>query len=227
MANRAALGLCVAAALLADCGTLQAPISAPGVIPQSALGGSMMQHAPATCTKSPPQYWWIFGGACDRHVTLQSNGGRFGLAEYDAITVEGEIGHNTAKGTATITIADATDTNGDVAKWNGKAFPKYVGRGKTFLYAVAINESNQVIRLFTLRGGPPVLRYVVTDAKGLPGKTCDDAVLLPQRGHFRWYPLPDEHHAKGNTVTLTQPGAPAGFELPPKVPIYFAVQCYS
>lgn len=223
--NRYALCSCVAAAILAGCGGSQPPIGAPGAMAAGTPGASMMQPATMTCATSPPQYRWIFKGACDRQVLLQSTGGNFSLAEYDGIKVRGEIGRNTTRGTATLTIADATDTNGDVANWEGKVFPKHIG--KTFLYAVAINQSNQTIKMITVRG-TPTLRYVVTDAKGLPGKTCGDALLsMPRHGRPTWVATPAVGHAKGNKVTITEYGAPSGFELPPKWPVYFAVYCHS
>jgi hypothetical protein len=144
--------------------------------------------------------------------------------------VKGAIGHNTTKRTATITIADATDTNGDVAKWEGKVFPKYIGRGTTFLYAVAINQSSPTIKMIDVQGGRPVLQFVVTDAEGLPGKTCGAAVLGFRGRKAVWTALPATGRVKGSKVTITQYNAPSGFELPPKTarfPIYFAVNCYS
>jgi hypothetical protein len=222
--QRYAFTICVAA-LLEGCGGSPL-IGAPGAMPQTALDASMMRLAIPTCAKSPPQYQWIFRGACDRHVTLHSRGGFFGLAGYDSITVIGAIGRNTAKTTATLTIADATDTYDDVVKWEGKAFPKFIGRGKTVFYAVAINQSGQVIKFVTMKGTSALL-FTVIDAEGLPGKTCGFAILTFPGGHNpTWKVAPAVGKVRNGTVTISQYVVPEGMELLPKTPLYFAVSCW-
>ncbi len=58
-----------------------------------------------TCATSPPQYQWIFKGACQT-FDLTSTGGHFSLSEYRGITVNGLIGRNSAKGAVEIALAD-------------------------------------------------------------------------------------------------------------------------
>lgn len=89
-----------------------------------------------------------------------------------------------------------------------------------------MNESDQIIRPIT-GGGNPVFQSVITDAKGLPGKTCGVGLLTKNtKGHFVWSSLPGTSHAHGKTVTITNYNAPHGFEIPPKTPLHFGVNCY-
>ncbi len=177
-----------------------------------------------TCPKSPPQYWWIFQGACDDNIVLKPTGAKFSLEKYEDITVTGSIGEDTTKGTAKIILADAIDKS-DVTTWKGKTFPKYTAKG-VFIYAVAVNQSTQTIKPVAKKG-VPVLQYVITDSKGLPGKTCGVALLAESRSDkFIWTSFPGSFTAKGDTVTITQYEVPKGFEIPPKTPLYFAVNCY-
>lgn len=180
-----------------------------------------------TCATSPPQYYWIFKGACDPKITVKPTGGTFSLGAYDDITVTGSIGQNNVKGTATVALADATDTKGDVIKDKGKAFPVYHGRGKTFVYAAAINQSSQTIKPIAEKN-KPILKYVITDSKGIPGKQCGAAILTSgSKGSTLWESIPATLTVKGNTVTIVQYAVPKNFEFPPKQPLYFAVNCFS
>jgi hypothetical protein len=187
---------------------------------------SLDQFSPdlTTCTSSPPQYQWIFKGACTK-ITLKPTGGHFTLGQYMSISVKGSIGANSVKTTAVVYLADATD-QGDIENYKGKAFPKYKARGTTFVYAAAINQSSQVIKP-KAKQGVPILQYVITDTKGLPGKQCEAAVYTKQRnGTFKWTSFPSEFPVKGKTVTITQYSVPNGLQLNPKTPLYFAVNCF-
>lgn len=229
---RAGLLATVAALALAACAGQNAAVPAtsnavtPGVSidtmqPMGVIGDV------TTCATSPPQYLWIFKGACDAKITVKPTGGSFKLDTYDDITVTGSIGENNVKGSAIVALADATDTNGDILKYKGSAFPPYRGRGKTFVYASAINQSSQTIKPIAKKG-KPILKYVITDSKGLPGKSCGAAILTQgSKGSTLWESIPATLVVKGNTVTITQYNVPKGFEFPPKSPLYFAVNCFS
>jgi hypothetical protein len=181
-------------------------------------------HAVTTCATSPPQYDWIFDGACDK-FTLKPTGGTFSLDKYKDITITGSIGKNTVKGSAILYLVDAVDTS-DIGKWSGKDFPPYDAAGKTIAYAVAINQSTQTIKPISVKD-KPVLQYVITDSKGIKGNECGAAVLAKEHnGQLKWTSLPATGTPKGKSVTITQYEVPAGFELPPKTPLYFAVNCY-
>jgi hypothetical protein len=181
--------------------------------------------APKTCATSPPQYEWIFKGPCQM-LSLTSSGVHFGLSEWKGITVKGLIGRNTAKGTVKIALADANDKNGDIKIYKGKAFPKYVGHGTTYLYATAVNEGTSIIYMVTVKG-EPVYQYTITNTKGFGDATiCEPAELHYKSGTWYWSALPATGHPKGKTVTITQYGAPKGFEWVPKIPLYFAVNCW-
>jgi len=179
-----------------------------------------------TCATTPPQYQWIFKGACEK-FTLKSTGASFSLQTWDDITVKGSIGANNLKATATVYLADATDTGGDIETYKGKAFDKYKAEGTTFIYAVAVNQGATAIKPVAQKN-KPILQYVITDGKGLPGTSCGAAVLTTgEKGSLQWATLPGgPFKTKGNTVTITQYAVPRGFELPPKTPLYFAVNCY-
>jgi hypothetical protein len=227
---RYALCSCVAAAFLAGCGGSQPPIAAPGDslrLPLPSLDDNGTSPlALKTCATRPPQHEWILKGAC-RAFDLTSNGGHFRLGEYKSITVKGSIGKNTAKGTVKIALADAIDKNGDIKTYDGKSFPGYKENGTTYLYASAVNQSDQVVKVITVES-KWVLRFTITNAKGFgDANTCGAALLTSRAGkHFRWDPLPTTGLVMGKTVTITQYGAPRGFELPPKIPVYVAVNCY-
>jgi hypothetical protein len=179
-----------------------------------------------TCATSPPQYQWIFKGACE-DIALKSSGTTFSLQTWDDITVKGSIGANNLKATTQVYLADATDTGGDIEMYKGKAFDKYKAEGTTFIYAVAINQGKTAIKPVTQKN-KPILQYVITDSKGLPGTSCSAAVLTAgEKGSLLWTALPGgPFKAKGKTVTITQYAVPRGFELPPKTPLYFAVNCF-
>lgn len=186
---------------------------------------SDVSPALTTCAKSPPQYWWIFKGACDV-FTLKPSGGSFSLGTYKNITVKGSIGKNTVKGSAKVALSDAVNKNGDITTYKGSKFPAYKARGTTVVYAAANNESKQTIKPIEQQGHT-VLQYVITESNGLPGKTCGAALLGEQKGKFQWTAFPGTYKVKGKTVTISVYTAPNGFELPPAgTPLYFAVNCY-
>jgi hypothetical protein len=203
-----------------------------GVVPSSSTdyapmtsSADMLPLALKTCSTSPPQYLWIFKGACDA-FKLASAGGKFSLAEYEDITITGSIGKNDAKGTATIDLADAIDKNGDIESYKGEAFPAYKAKGTTVVYAVANNQTTQVIKPIPEKG-KALLEYVITDAKGFPGKTCAAAVLEQSGKSVKWTPFNNTFPVKGKVVTVDVYEAPEGFELPPKgTPLYFGINCF-
>ncbi len=225
-----ALTIGAAIALLAGCGGSQPPIGAPGEslrFPLPSLDDTGTSPlALKTCATTPPQYQWIFKGVCQK-FELTSAGAHFSLGEYQGLTVKGLIGKNTAKGTVKIALADAIDENGDIETYKGKSFPEYTENGTTYFYASAVNRSTQVIRPITVQG-KPVLQYTVTDAKGFgDANRCGSALLVFPRGKpARWTPLPATGLVMGKTVTITQYDAPNGFEWLPKIPLYFATNCW-
>lgn len=178
-----------------------------------------------TCAKSPPQWMWIFKGACDQ-FTLKSTGGKFTLGEYESLSVTGSIGYNSAKGSVTVDLADAIDKNGDVLKYKGHTFPPYKGKGTVVVYAVADNQTTQTIKPVR-HNNVPIIKYVVTDAKGFPGKTCGAAILGQGKNGLSWSALPSTFQVKGKTVTITQYTVPTGLVLPAKGSgLYFAINCF-
>jgi hypothetical protein len=207
-----------------------ADTSTPDNAPVSmATGKAFALLSPAgvtTCATSPPQYQWIFKGACEK-FTLKSTGATFSLQTWHDITVKGSIGANNVKTSATVYLADATDAGGDIETYKGKAFDKYKAEGTTFIYAVAVNQGTTAIKPVAQKN-KPILQYVITDSKGLPGTSCGAAVLTAgEKGSLVWATLPGgPFKAKGKTVTITQYAVPRGFELPPKTPLYFAVNCF-
>jgi hypothetical protein len=222
-----ALAACAGHGIVPSSPTAMAPTTA--MAPAGADGGILpLKGKLKTCAKNPPQYQWIFKGACDE-FTLKPGGGAFSLEKYADLTVTGSIGKNTVKGSAKIAIADAVDKKGDIEKFGGKSFPVYKGKGKTIAYASANNQSNQTIKPIVVKD-KAIIQYVITDEKGLPGKTCSAAILSHESGgKLYWDPLPSSFPVKGKSVTISLYTAPNGFELPPKsdeTPIYFSVNCF-
>jgi hypothetical protein len=208
-------------------GDAATPDDAPISIDTARVSALLSPNAGVTtCATSPPQYQWIFKGACEK-IALKSSGSTFSLQAWDGITVKGSIGANNLKATTSVYLADATDAGGDIGTYKGKAFDKYKGEGTTFIYAVAVNQGTTAIKPVTQKN-KPILQYVITDAKGLPGTSCGAAVLTSgEKGSLLWTALPGgPFKAKGKTVTITQYSVPRGFELPPKTPLYFAVNCF-
>jgi hypothetical protein len=220
------VAIAAAIALAACAGHGIVPSSTTGFAPTT-LGGDMSPLALKTCATSPPQFDWIFKGACDG-FTLKSTGGSFSLGEYEDITITGSIGKNTVKGSATVDLADAINKNGDITTYKGKTFPAYKAKGTTVVYAVANNQTTQIIKPIPVKD-KPILEYVITDAKGLPGKTCAAALLEKEKtGAYEWKPFTQTYPVKGKTVTVDVSEAPSGFELLPKGnPLYFGVNCYT
>jgi hypothetical protein len=222
---RASAFVAVGAIALAACAARGVVPSSPTALAPTTSGGDVSPAKVTTCATSPPQYDWIFEGACDK-FTLKPKGGKFSLSSYEKITITGSIGKNTVKGKATLYLADAIDKNGDIEKYQGESFPPYKASGKTVVYAVSINQSSQTIKPISVPK-KPVLQYVITDSKGLPGNTCGAAVLAKEKnGKLEWTSLPATGSVKGDSVTISQYEVPSGFELPPKTPLYFAVNCY-
>jgi hypothetical protein len=221
--------ICAASALaLAACAgrgivpTSQAPLGPSNGL-DTLSQDNLLSPDITTCATKPPQAQWIMKGACTK-ISLKPTGGSFSLDQYMNLTVTGSIGANSLKSPATVYLADATD-KGDIENWKGSAFPKYKAAGTTIAYAAAINQSSTKI-VPKVQRNKPVLEYIITDSKGLPGKTCSAAVLAFQNGKPVWKPLPVQGPVKGKTVKLAQYTVPRGFQLPPKTPLYFAVNCF-
>lgn len=226
--------LCVASALaLAACAghgivpTSQAPLAPSNGLDTLSQDGLLSPDV-TTCASKPPQGQWVMKGACTS-ITLKPTGANFSLQKYMDITVTGSIGANNVKGSATVYLADATG-NGDILNWKKAVFPKYKAAGTTFVYAAAINQSSSPI-IPKVEKNKPILEYVITDSKGLPGNKCAAAVLTFVKGKPVWKPLPITAQVKGKTVTIAQYTVPRGFELPGKTksgltPLYFAVNCF-
>ncbi len=226
--------ICAASALvLAACAahgivpTSQAPL-APSNGLDALSQDNLLSPDLTACATKPPQGQWVMKGACSK-ITLKPTGADFSLQKYMDITVTGSIGANDLKKPATVYVADATDKS-DIEAWKGLAFPKYKAAGTTFIYAAAINQSTTPIVPKVVKN-KPILEYVITDSKGLPGNKCAAAVLTFVKGKPIWKPLPITAKVKGKTVTIAQYTVPRGFELPPKTkagltPLYFAVNCF-
>jgi hypothetical protein len=221
--------ICAASALaLAACaGRGIVPTSQAPLAPSNGLNtlsqGDLLSPDLTTCATKPPQSQWVMKGACTK-ITLKPSGSNFALGQYMNLTVTGSIGANTLKSPVPVYIVDATD-KGDIENWKNVPFPKYKAAGTTIAYAAAINQSSTKV-IPKVERNKPVLEYIITDSKGLPGKQCSAAVLTFQKGKPVWKPLPVNGPVKGKTVKLAQYTVPRGFELPPKAPLYFAVNCF-
>ena len=199
---------------------------APVSLPKVGLAALSQPLTVTTCATSPPQYQWIFKGACEK-ISLKPTGASFSLQEWHDITVKGSIGANNLKAAATVYLADATDADGDIVAYKGKAFDKYKAEGTTIIYAVAVNQGKTAIKPVAQKN-KPILQYIITDAKPIPGTSCGAAVLTAgEKGSLEWATLPGgPFKVKDKTVTITQYSVPRNFELPPQEPLYFAVNCF-
>ncbi len=210
-----------------------AACSSGGTVPPSsaAYNAMALNNANAVplalkqCAASPPQYYWIFEGACDK-FTLKPAGSSFALGTYKDISLTGKIGKNSLKKSTTVALADATDS-GDVKDYDGMPFPKAKINGKdAFAYAAAINQGTEIVKPI-VEPGHPVLQYVITDSKGFGGTECKAAALESKAGKFSWVVFPGAgFKPKGHTLTVSQYTAPANLVLAPKTPLYVAVACY-
>jgi hypothetical protein len=225
-----AAGAAIALAACSSGGTV--PPSAAAYNPMAANNPMALNNANAMlplaltkCDTSPPQYDWIFEGACDK-FTLKPSGSPFKLATYKDISLKGMIGKNSLKKDATVALADATDSS-DVKAYKGIPFPKAKIEGKdAFAYAAAINQGTEIIKPI-VEPGHPVLQYVITDSKGFSGSSCKAAALESKAGKFEWVVFPgNAFKPKGHTLTVSQYTAPANLVLAPKTPLYVAVACY-
>lgn len=178
------------------------------------------------CATKPPQYEWIFKGACDE-FTLESSGGHFNLTDYRGISVKGFIGGNTLKAPAKIAFADAIDENRDVEKFQDARFPRYKGRGTTYVYLTTINQSNRTIKFVTVKGKPE-FDYVITNAEGFGSYTkCGLAALFFRHDKPDWLAVPAIGTIKDKTVRLREYVVPSKFGIHPKKPLYLAINCFS
>jgi hypothetical protein len=218
-----AAGAAIALAACSGGGTV--PPSSAAYNPMALNANALLPLALKKCATSPPQYDWIFKGACDK-FTLKPAGSSFDLGTYKDISLKGMIGKNSLKKSATVALADATDS-GDVKAFDGMAFPKAKIEGKdAFAYAAAINQGTAIIKPI-VEPGHPVLQYVITDSKGFGGTSCKAAALESKAGKFSWAVFPGSaFKPKGHTLTVSQYTAPAGLVLAPKTPLYVAVACY-
>jgi hypothetical protein len=178
-----------------------------------------------TCATSPPQYYWIFEGACQA-IEINSGGANYSLDEYRYRTVSGSIGKNSLSGTVQFDVVDAVG-NGDIEHYNGMDFPHFspYSSGNTVIYVAVINQSKQDAEF--IDSGVPIFSVTVTDANGFPAKRCGLAILTTDRsGSPSWDALYNvDNYVNDNTVTISWYDTPRYSEWPSHVPVYFAVYC--
>lgn len=186
--------------------------------------GRIPQHAKPndvnTCATSPPQYHWIFEGACQA-IEINSSGASFSLDEYRDITVTGSIGKTTLNGTVQFDVVDAVG-NGDIEHYNGMTFPHYTpySSGSTVIYVAVINQSNQTAN--PVESSKPGFSLTVTDANGFPANRCGLAIY----DYDGWNTLYNvDNHVYGDTVTINWFSPYGELSWPSKYPVYFAVYC--
>lgn len=215
-----------AAIALAACSSGGAvPPSSAAYNPTAFNNGNALLPDLTKCDTSPPQYDWVFEGACDK-FTLKPGGSPFTLGAYQDISVTGRIGPNKLKASEKVVLVDAVDKS-DIKAYGGHAFPKFVYKGHAaFAYAAAINQGSMVV-VPKVEPRKAVLEYVITDTKGFSGNTCGAGALASKNGKFVWTPFPGSvFHPDGHKLTVALYTAPAGLVLDPKVPLYVGVVCY-
>jgi hypothetical protein len=222
---RSALIGTVVAAALAACGGSGGTPQYQGLNPVSTSRSlEHIKHSNFdTCATSPPQYQWIFEGACQA-IEITSSGAPFSLDSYYYKTVTGSIGHNDEAGTVQFNIVDAVN-NDDIEHYDGMAFPHFTTyeSGTTIMYVAVINQSNHNIKPVKCCS-VPVFGVTVSDPGGLPAKTCGLAIYLPTTG--AWDALYNvDGVVRNNSVTINWWDPFAGFNWPSEYPLYFAVYC--
>ncbi len=129
---------------------------------------------------------------------------------------------------AKVALADATDKNGDIEKYNGKTFPPTRQRhdGRLRVRDQSKHANHQAD---TVVNSKTVLQYVITDAKGLPGKNCGAALLHEQRRQVAAGPIRCRadipSRATRSRSAFTKRLRASSFRRRP-VPLYFAVNCF-
>jgi len=218
------------AALLA----LTACGSQPGVSASAPTGDSVastfataphVKPSLVRCPTKPPQYDFIFEGACVETI-INPSGGSFELQRYKFISLAGQVGTTNVRKPTEVYVVDAVD-DGDIKQYQKEPFPAYTPQnGTTFLYAVAINEGHTSIEPV---GSGAFLTFTITDLNGLPGTECAAAVLGKQSAEWTWTAIPGTYQANGSgdTVVFSISGAPSGVVLPSRTPVYFALYCFS
>lgn len=213
-----------AVSLFTGCADTQSQPPAIGLSPGIPITSSA-GHQRRTCATSPPQYEWIFEGACQK-IILRAEGGSFALREYENTTISGTIGATNAKKRTRVYVVDALD-NGDVEEYNSQSFPPYIeSRATTVLYLAVINQSRFAIEPVA-QYGVPIFQYTVSDYPGLPGNVCGVAMLATIGSRRQWTAFSGTGQVAGDSVTISVFNTPAGFEFPSREPVYFAVSCWT
>jgi hypothetical protein len=221
---RAGAIVALGALALAACSSSGTVPSSPTAYNPMALNNPMLPLGKPSkltkCATTPPQYLWVFEGACAK-VDLAPSGASFSLAAYKGITVKGTLGKNNLKLKTPVYIADATGDK-NIKTYKGLAFPALDVKGaKVVLYASVTNQGKDVIKPIAVPG-KPVFEFVITDDAGVPGTTCHSAGLAKEK---KWEVLPNVVTIKGKTITVTQHTVPEGLELAPKTPLYLTLFC--
>ena len=73
---------------------------------------------------------------------------------------------------------------------NGKKFPAYKAKGTTVMYAVAVQPEHANHQADRGKEQGRARSTLITDAKGLPGKTCGAALLGKTKRKLKWTAFP-------------------------------------
>jgi hypothetical protein len=175
-------------AALVACGGLR------GSAPLAPLAGGARPLAGA-CYTHAQQPHWIFRGACVMSQ-LTPAGGEIRLPAYKGIGVSIRFPATTLKKAVAVTAADATG-NGDISAYQGKAFPRYRGKGTAVIYLQSVSHTTHEIPVKAASS----LAFAVT-ASHFPGTTCKLAVWAGTA----WVALPIQAAPKNGRVTIVLPG---------------------
>jgi virginiamycin B lyase len=175
-----------------------------GMLPSPAVPETgISREALTTCASAKDQPAWIFKGACQTGA-IGGKGMTISLPAYKGFAVSGSIAKTSLRKPATFVAVDATGIR-DIAKFGGKAFPKYVASGsKTLLYLQFVNGGASPIRI----KGKPAIQLAITDAKATPGSDCSLALLQGTGSKLTWNALALPVKVKGGTYSIAIPSLP-------------------
>ncbi|MBV8489905.1 MAG: hypothetical protein JO199_05180 [Candidatus Eremiobacteraeota bacterium] len=198
-----------------------------GLVPaQSGGTGYAPTNVSIPMSKSPCDVTglWYFMGSCLPGV-VKPAGGTYKLPAYQGITVQIQLGSNTAPSAGTkFLFADATGKNDITGTYGGHKFPPYSEKtcashnacpGASAVYLEAINGQ---------KSSTPITFHSTTtltvDEKTFPGKSCSPG-LLGQTG-WSYFPEVTGNPKAGKLVLKIQ--ANPLFKLP-KGPAYISIVC--
>ena len=145
-----------------------------------------------TCATSPPQYQWIFKGACEK-LMLKSTG-----ANVQPANVRGhhrnrlDRTNNTSRAPQRSTSPTQPTTAATPKRRRAKPSPNIQPQGTSFIYAVAVNQSTQAIKPVARKEARSPVRHHRREGTPRERRAASPVSTESQSGKFIWTTLPGE-----------------------------------